>query len=45
MTTKVLSEVLGVTKDTVNATVDRLELNGELRQVDVCRTIKVGYLA
>ena len=44
MTTKELAEVLGVVKDTINATVEKLEVNGVLRRVDIARNKQGGYL-
>lgn len=44
MTTKEVAKVLGVAKDTINATVERLELNGVLRRVDIKRNSQGGYL-
>lgn len=44
MTTKELAEVLSVAKDTINATVEKLELNGVLRRVDIKRNSQKGYL-
>lgn len=44
MTTKEVAEVLGVAKDTINATVERLELDGVLRRVDIKRNSQGGYL-
>lgn len=44
MSGKELAEVLGVSKDTINATVERLELDGVLRRVDIARNTQGGYL-
>jgi phage antirepressor YoqD-like protein len=44
VTTKELADILTVAKDTVNATVERLELNGVLRRVDIMRKSQGGYL-
>ena len=44
VTTKELAEVLSVARDTVNSTVERLELNGVLRRVDIARNSQGGYL-
>ena len=35
MTTRELAEILGVARDTINATVNRLELDGVLRRADI----------
>lgn len=44
MTGKELAEVLGVSKDTINATVERLDVDGVLRRVDIARNTQGGYL-
>lgn len=44
MSGKELAEALGVSKDTINATVERLELDGLLRRVDIARNSQGGYL-
>ncbi len=44
MSGKELAEVLGVSKDTINATVERLEVDGVLRRVDIARNTQGGYL-
>lgn len=44
ITTKELAEILGVARDTINATVNRLELDGVLRQADIRRNNQGGYL-
>lgn len=44
ITTKELSEVLEVAKDTINSTVSKLELDGVLRRVDIKRNSQRGYL-
>lgn len=44
MTTKELSDVLGVAKDTINSTVEHLELDGVLRRVDIKKNKQGGYL-
>lgn len=44
MTTKELADVLGVHRDTINATVKEMELDGKIRQVDIKRNSQGGYL-
>jgi phage antirepressor YoqD-like protein/biotin operon repressor len=44
ITGKELAEVLGVSKDTINATVERLDVDGVLRRVDIARNTQGGYL-
>ena len=44
VSTKELAQVLGVAKDTINSTVERLELDGVLRRVDILRNSQGGYL-
>lgn len=44
MNTRELAKVLGVAKDTINSTVDRLDLDGVLRRVDILRNNQGGYL-
>lgn len=44
MSTKELADALGVSKDTINSTVDKLELNGVLRRVYILRNSQNGYL-
>ena len=44
VTGKELAEVLGVSKDTINATVERLDVDGVLRRVDIARNTQGGYL-
>lgn len=44
MSGKELAEAFGVSKDTINSTVERLELNGVLRRVDIARNSQGGYL-
>ena len=44
MTGKEFAEVLGVSKDTINATVERLDVDGVLRRVDIARNTQGGYL-
>ncbi len=44
MTGKELAEVVGVSKDTINATVERLDVDGVLRRVDIARNTQGGYL-
>ncbi len=44
MTTKEMAEALGVSKDTINSTVERLEVDGVLRRVDIARNRQGGYL-
>lgn len=44
MSGKELADALGVSKDTINATVERLELDGVLRRVDIARNTQGGYL-
>lgn len=44
MTGKELAEVLGVSKDTINSTVERLDVDGVLRRVDIARNTQGGYL-
>lgn len=44
MSTKELADALGVSKDTINSTVEKLELNGVLRRVYILRNSQNGYL-
>lgn len=44
ISTRELAQILGVNKDTVNATVERLNLNGVLRQDDISKNNYGGYL-
>lgn len=44
MSGKELAEAFGVSKDTINSTVERLELDGVLRRVDIARNSQGGYL-
>ena len=44
MSTKELADALGVSKDTINSTVEKLELNGLLRRVYILRNSQNGYL-
>lgn len=44
MSTKELAESLCVAKDTINATVERLELNGVLRRVEIQKNSQGGYM-
>lgn len=44
VSSKELAEVLEVSKDTINSTVHKLELDGVLRQDDICRNNYGGYM-
>lgn len=44
MSSKELAEAFGVSKDTINATVERLNVDGVLRRVDIARNTQGGYL-
>lgn len=44
ISSKELAEVLDVSKDTINSTVQKLELDGVLRRDDICRNNYGGYM-